>query len=70
MLKAMITEDSFQVEPKGKDPFEVKNHIRLIAASNNDWVVPAGNSDRRFFVLDVSDIHMQDPSYFGSIIQK
>jgi len=60
VLKALITEDQFMVEPKGKDVFAVKNHLRLIVASNNKWVVPAGDNDRRFFVLDVSDIHMQD----------
>ena len=67
VIKGMITEDQILVEPKGKDAFAVKNHIRLIVASNNDWVVPAGLEERRFLVLDVSDKHMQDRPYFDEI---
>ncbi len=70
VLKAMITEDQVMVEPKGKDPFVVKNYIRLIMASNEDWVVPAGLEERRFLVLDVSDRHMQDYPYFKAIGQQ
>ena len=70
VLKAMITEDQIMVEPKGKDPFVVKNYIRLIMASNEDWVVPAGLEERRFLVLDVSDRHMQDYPYFSAIGQQ
>jgi hypothetical protein len=29
--------------------------LRIIVASNSDWVVPAGIGDRRWFVLDVAD---------------
>jgi len=70
VLKALITEEEFMVEPKGKDPFAVKNHIRLIMASNEDWVVPAGLEERRFLVLDVSDRHMQDIEYFKAIVEQ
>ena len=69
-LKAMITEEQIMVEPKGKDAFAVKNHIRLMAASNNAWVVPAGLEERRFFVLDVSDRHMRDRDYFQKLYQQ
>ena len=70
VLKGMITEDRNLVEAKGKDLLSVKNHIRLIVASNNSWVVPAGLEERRFFVLDVSDKHMQDHEYFGKLISQ
>ena len=36
-------------------------------ASNNDWVVPAGATARRFAVFDVSPVHRQDRSYFAAI---
>jgi hypothetical protein len=36
-------------------------------ASNNDWVVPAGPTARRFAVFDVSSVHRQDRSYFAAI---
>jgi hypothetical protein len=67
VLKGMVTEEIIMVEPKGKDAFPVKNHINLIVASNNDWVIPAGFEERRFFVLDVSEKYMQDQKYFKAI---
>lgn len=69
-LKAMISEDRIAVEPKGKDVFYVRNYIRIIIASNNRWVVPAGLGERRFFVLDVSPRHMQDQEYFQAIFRQ
>jgi len=68
VLKALITEDTIQIEMKGKDVVTFRNHIRLIVSSNNEWVVPAGNEERRFFILDVSEERMQDRAYFGSIV--
>ena len=68
VLKALITEDTIQIEMKGKDVVTFRNHIRLIVSSNNEWVVPAGNEERRFFILDVNVARMQDRAYFGSII--
>ena len=69
-LKGMVTEDQIMIEPKGKDPFMVRNHIRLIIASNNDWVVPAGIEERRFFAIDVTDNHIQDKEYFGALYRQ
>jgi phage/plasmid-associated DNA primase len=67
VLKGLITEDRIIVEPKGKDAFSVRNHINIIMASNNDWIVPAGLEERRFMVTDVSDHRIQDKKYFRSI---
>jgi len=67
ILKSMITEDTLRIEYKGKEPFYTKNYIRIIAASNNDRVVPAEMSERRFFVLEVSDKKIKDYSYFTEI---
>ncbi len=70
VLKSLITEDTIQIEMKGKDLVTFKNYMRLIVSSNNDWVVPAGSEERRFFVLDVSEARMQDRAYFASIISE
>lgn len=67
ILKGMITNDYTMVEPKGKDPFPVMSHLRVVIASNEDWVVPAGIEERRFFVLDVGEKGKQDTAYFGKI---
>jgi hypothetical protein len=35
----------------------VENRLRIFVASNNDWAVPAGIGDRRWFVLNVADTY-------------
>jgi hypothetical protein len=39
-------------------------------SSNNDWVIPAGMKERRFFVLNVSDSHRGDRDYFNVIFDQ
>jgi hypothetical protein len=70
VLKAMVTEDTLPVEPKRRDIYWVQNHIRLIIASNKEWLVPAGFEERRFCVIDVSDAYMQDEHYFAAILEQ
>lgn len=67
VLKALITEPSLVIEGKGENAFKIKNHLHFIFATNNDWVAPAGPQERRFFVLDVGEKHMQDHAYFEAI---
>jgi len=67
VLKNMITDKISSVEYKGKDIFSVRNYKRVIAASNEDWVIPRGIGDRRWVVYDVSDLHKEDLVYFGAI---
>jgi len=66
-LKALVTESRLPIEFKGKDVITVKNHVHLIVASNNDWVVPTGFGERRFCVIDVNDAHKDDHYYFRAI---
>jgi hypothetical protein len=63
VLKGLITEETILVEPKGVDPYSVRNCVHLIMSSNSDWVVPAGADARRYFVLDVADTRLQDYKY-------
>jgi len=70
ILKAMITEPELPLQGKYKKLKGVANMIHLLMASNDDFVVPAGNDERRFFVLNVSDAHQQDLAYFGAIDQE
>lgn len=69
-IKNMITEPQIVVEQKGKDAITVRNCVNIIIASNNDWVVPAGEDERRFYVTDVSNAHQQDASYFKAIVRQ
>ncbi len=70
ILKAIITEDTLTIEAKRVDIEPAPNYLHLIMASNSNWVVPAGKEERRFFVLDVSDEHMQEDKYFIPILEQ
>jgi len=64
-IKGIITEKHMMVEPKGRDPFPVQNHMRVIVASNNDWAIPAGLEERRFAVFDVNPKYRSNQSFWG-----
>jgi len=64
VLKGLITEDTKTFETKFISPEVVRNVISVIIASNNAWFFPAGQSERRVTVTEVSDRHMQDSQYF------
>jgi len=66
-LKRLITEDTLTIEQKGRDPIEVPNLLHVMMASNNEWVIPAGAHERRFMVQRVSEVHRQDPAWFGPL---
>ena len=66
-LKGMITSKHQMIEAKGVDPIRMKNLVRLVMTSNEDWVVPAGKDERRFCVLDVGDAAMQNHGYFAEM---
>jgi len=66
-LKALITEPIFMIERKGIDAIRARNLTHVWISSNEDWVVPAGATARRFFCLNVSDSHRNDFEYFAAI---
>jgi hypothetical protein len=68
VLKTLITEEHMMIEQKGVDAELSPNFTHLILASNEDWVVPAGPAERRFFVLDVGEEHQRDTRYFRHIL--
>ena len=70
ILKTLVTEDTMAVEAKGIDIETAPNYIHLIMASNDIHVIPAGRSERRFFVLDVGEKHQKDTAYFGAILRQ
>lgn len=67
VLKMLITEEVISIEAKGIDVEAAPNFVHCIFASNNDWVVPAGQDERRFFVLDVSEAQKQNSGYFRDL---
>lgn len=70
ILKTLVTEEYMVYEGKGVDAETGPNYVHLLLASNEDWVVPAGLDERRFFVLEIGDKHKQDHSYFREIFEE
>jgi hypothetical protein len=66
-LKRLITEPTLFIEGKGRDGISVTNMLHVIIASNEDWVVPAGERERRYVMLDVPDTHIQEAKWFEPI---
>jgi hypothetical protein len=67
VLKSLITESYLPIEAKFRDVVRIRNHVRIIMASNQNWVVSAALDDRRFAIIDVGDQHHNDTAYFGPI---
>jgi hypothetical protein len=70
VIKSVITEPTLVIELKGVDAFQSPNCLHVMLASNSQFVVPAGEDERRWCVLDVSDKYQQDRSYFGPLMQQ
>ena len=66
-LKALVTEPTIPIEPKFVNLFQTTNRLKILMASNADWVVPATADERRYFVLDVSDCRRGDRGYFAGL---
>jgi len=66
-IKRLVTEPTIFIEAKGRDGVEVPNLLHVMMASNEDWVVPAGERERRYFVLKVNDDKLQDHGWFKAI---
>ncbi len=67
VLKGLVTEPTITIERKGVDAFTTRNRLKIMMASNSEWVVPAGTDERRYLVLDVSDVKKQDHAYFAAL---
>lgn len=66
-LKSIITDPTITIERKHGGVYSVPNILHIMATSNNDWVVPAGDGARRFLVLDVNPARASDRAYFDAL---
>lgn len=66
-LKTMVTESTMVMEGKGRDAISIDSHHRFLMCTNDAWVVPASESERRWFVLDVSEEKKQNKDYFNDL---
>jgi hypothetical protein len=58
------------VEAKRRDGVMVPNMLHIAMASNEDWVVPAGERERRYAMFDVSDRYLQDKAWFKPLYEQ
>jgi hypothetical protein len=70
MLKRLITEPTLFIEAKGRDGITVPNMLHVLMASNEEWVVPAGEHERRYAIFQVSESKRQDPSWFKPLYEQ
>ena len=66
-LKGLITGKRHSIERKGHDSYEVDNLTRIAVISNEDWVVPATEDERRYAVFTVGEKRFQDISFFKTL---
>jgi energy-coupling factor transporter ATP-binding protein EcfA2 len=70
-VKDLITNETIAVERKGIDVSRMNNYMRIGMTSNDDWTVPATWEDeRRYFVLECSDVVQQDDEWFGPLYEE
>lgn len=67
MMKALLTEPRLKFEGKGIDLIGAKNRLKVIMATNHDWVVSAETDDHRYSIFDVSNAHASDKQYFDAL---
>lgn len=61
-VKAIITEKHIDVESKFKDAITIKNRLHIAMCTNNEWVVPAGKGERRYFIESTNNKYAKDNS--------
>jgi hypothetical protein len=66
-LKSLISEPYLTVEAKFANAVQAPNYLHVMMASNEQWVVPAAQDARRFFVLEVSEAVKGNHDYFAAI---
>jgi Family of unknown function (DUF5906) len=66
-FKQTISGETLFINPKNLPGRTVINYIRVIMMSNSDWVVPATEDERRFFVLNVNGDRKDDKVYFDAL---
>jgi Mesyanzhinovviridae DNA primase len=68
VLRSLITDELLPLESKGVDVEMGHNYLHVMMASNERHVIPAGEDERRYFMVDVAKGNHQDSEYFGKLL--
>ena len=66
ILKELVTGEQLIIEPKGVDPYPVKNNASLFLTTNNDQPLLITKDDRRYFIVRTSD-KIENATYFDKL---
>ena len=72
-LKGLITETTHMIEPKGINPYQIKNQFTLFMSTNHETMGLVKKLDeRRYFILNChmtrSEINKEYPSHFDNLV--
>jgi hypothetical protein len=67
IFKDLITNDNLRLEKKYQDTIDTKNACRFMLSTNNDWVVPITDDERRYVIFEVSNAERKNIPYFISV---
>ncbi|MCQ2411621.1 MAG: bifunctional DNA primase/polymerase [Sphaerochaetaceae bacterium] len=69
-MKDLITSREATIERKGIDTERIQNKLHFLITSNDDYIVPKQQGDRRYFVLHCNDNHRCDFEYFSEMMRQ
>jgi hypothetical protein len=70
VLKDLISSPTIPIERKGVDSYMARNFLRVAMISNDRWVVPASDDERRYAIFDCGDGHRGETAYFKAMIEQ
>lgn len=59
-MNRIITEETITVEPKFRGTKIARNCLHVAMATNNDWVIPASEDERRYYINEVSNTYAKN----------
>jgi hypothetical protein len=59
-IKSWVTDDTIQVHPKGKRPYQMRNRLQIGATSNFEDAAHIDNYDRRWGVCEIKAFSMSE----------
>jgi len=66
-IKSYITDPTIMIEPKGVNPYTIKNISNFVLFTNHRDAIIVEETDRRYAIFEMSSAHMNDNEYFGKI---
>lgn len=70
VINGLITESTILIEGKGENQVPSPNYLKIVMASNDRWIVPAGDGERRYFVVDVDPSRVGQKEYFSALVKE